>query len=95
MLNDKNLLVKILKPVINLKKNNIYFLDGIEVHEISVGNGRDEEIYNNFKEKSKGNLIGFLLMDIGEKVFLIDIEMKYINILKKKYKKKKIHNSPT
>ena len=59
MLNDKNLLVKILKPVINLKKNNIYFLDGIEVHEISVGNGRDEEIYNNFKEKSKGNLIGF------------------------------------
>ena len=59
MLNNENILVKILKPVINLKKNNIYFLDGIEVHEISVGNGRDEEIYNNFKEKSKGNLIGF------------------------------------
>lgn len=59
MLNNENLFVKILKPVINLKNNNIYFIDGIEVHEISVGNDRDEEIYNNFKEKSKGNLIGF------------------------------------
>lgn len=59
MLNNENLFVKILKPVINLKRNNVYLIDGIEVHEISVGNDRDEEIYNNFKEKSKGNLIGF------------------------------------
>ena len=57
---NKNIKVKVIKPVINLEKNNIYILDGIEIHEISVGNKEDEEKYNNYKNKSKGNLMGFL-----------------------------------
>ncbi|WP_294713231.1 glycosyltransferase family 4 protein [uncultured Fusobacterium sp.] len=60
ILRNKTIKVKVIKPVINLEQNNIYILDGIEIHEISVGNKRDEEKYNKYKNKSKGNLIGFL-----------------------------------
>ena len=65
-LRNENIKIKVIKPVINLEKNNIYILDGIEIHEVSVGNKEDEEKYNNYKNKSKGNLIGFLY---GYKIF--------------------------
>ena len=42
ILRNKTIKVKVIKPVINLEQNNIYILDGIEIHEISVGNKRDE-----------------------------------------------------
>lgn len=58
-LGNENIKIKVIKPVINLEKNNIYTLDGIEIHEVSVGNEEDEQKYNNYKNKSKGNLIGF------------------------------------
>ncbi|MFX0548402.1 glycosyltransferase family 4 protein [Hathewaya histolytica] len=51
--------VKIINPVINLGKNEVYDLDGIEVHKITVGNDEDQERYLKYKSKSKQNLLGF------------------------------------
>lgn len=57
--NNKDIKVKVLKPTLNLEKNNIYVLDGIEVHEIAIGNKKDIIKYENYKRKSKGNIFGF------------------------------------
>ncbi|WP_434304797.1 glycosyltransferase family 4 protein [Clostridium botulinum] len=55
----KDIIVKIINPVINLGKNDIYDLEGIEVHKITVGNDEDEQKYLKYKSKSKQNLFGF------------------------------------
>ncbi len=55
----KDIIVKIINPVINLGKNDIYDLEGIEVHKITVGNDEDERKYLKYKSKSKQNLFGF------------------------------------
>ncbi|EKS4342895.1 glycosyltransferase family 4 protein [Clostridium botulinum] len=55
----KDIIVKIINPVINLGKNDIYDLEGIEVHKITVGNNEDERRYLRYKSKSKQNLFGF------------------------------------
>ncbi|EPY6466765.1 glycosyltransferase family 4 protein [Clostridium sporogenes] len=55
----KDIIVKIINPVINLGKNDIYDLEGIEVHRITVGNNEDERKYLKYKSKSKQNLFGF------------------------------------
>ncbi|GAE03128.1 hypothetical protein CBO05C_2818 [Clostridium botulinum B str. Osaka05] len=55
----KDIIVKIINPVINLGKNDIYDLEGIEVHKITVGNNEDEQKYLKYKSKSKQNLFGF------------------------------------
>lgn len=55
----KDIIVKIINPVINLGKNDIYDLEGIEVHKITAGNNEDEQKYLKYKSKSKQNLFGF------------------------------------
>ncbi|MBD5639100.1 glycosyltransferase family 4 protein [Clostridium botulinum] len=55
----KDIIVKVINPVINLGKNDIYDLEGIEVHKINVGNNEDERRYLRYKSKSKQNLFGF------------------------------------
>ncbi|MBE6077740.1 MAG: glycosyltransferase family 4 protein [Clostridium lundense] len=55
----KDIIVKVINPVINLGKNDIYDLEGIEVHKITVGNNEDERKYLKYKSKSKQNLFGF------------------------------------
>lgn len=55
----RDIIVKVINPVINLGKNDIYDLEGIEVHKITVGNNEDEQKYLKYKSKSKQNLFGF------------------------------------
>ncbi|HIG0359173.1 TPA: glycosyltransferase family 4 protein [Clostridium sporogenes] len=55
----KDIIVKVINPVINLGKNDVYDLEGIEVHKITVGNNEDERKYLKYKSKSKQNLFGF------------------------------------
>lgn len=55
----KGINVKIINPVINLNKNEVYKLEGIEVHRITVGEKCDEEKYLRDKNRSKQNLLGF------------------------------------
>ena len=76
--NNNDIKVKILKPTLNLEKNNIYILDGIEVHEIAIGSIKDNKKYESYKEKSKGNLLGFFY-GYKRKAFF----NKYSDILKK------------
>lgn len=54
-----NIKVRIINPVINLGKDEIYNLDGIEVHRINVGSSEDENKYLKYKSKSRQNLFGF------------------------------------
>ena len=56
---NKGINVKIINPVINLRKNEIYNLEGIEVHRIAVGESEDEKKYLKYKNKSRQNLLGF------------------------------------
>ena len=52
--------VKVIQPVLNLGSNKTYYIDDIEIHKISIGNEYDERKYLSYKNKSKGNLLGFL-----------------------------------
>lgn len=52
--------VKVINPVINLPKSEIYFFDEIEIHKVSVGNEKNEKQYLRYKEKSSQNIIGML-----------------------------------
>ena len=76
--NNNDIKIKILKPTLNLEKNNIYILDEIEVHEIAIGSIKDSKKYESYKEKSKGNLLGFFY-GYKRKAFF----NKYSDILKK------------
>lgn len=51
--------VKVINPVINYTKNEVYDLDGIEIHKISVGDKKDEDKYLKYKRNSNGNIFGF------------------------------------
>lgn len=59
LIENNKVIVKVLKPTLKLEKNHIYNLDGIEVHEIAIGNIEDSKKYENYKKKSKGNILGF------------------------------------
>lgn len=56
---NKGYKVKIINPVINYNKSEVYDLDGIEIHKISVGNKKDEDKYLKYKKNSGGNIFGF------------------------------------
>jgi hypothetical protein len=51
--------VKIIFPTIGEGQDEIYTLDGIEVHKLSLGNSKDQQKYEGYKKKSKG-MIGYL-----------------------------------
>lgn len=51
--------VKIINPVINLEKNEIYDLEGIEVNRIAVGNENDLKKYEGYKKNSKDSILGY------------------------------------
>lgn len=56
----KGYIVKVINPVINHPKTEVYDLDGIEINKISVGNKKNEEQYLKYKEKSSANIIGMV-----------------------------------
>ena len=51
--------VKIIHPVLG-EKSNIEILDGIEIHNIGVGNEKDKKKYHNLKLKSNGGKLSFI-----------------------------------
>ncbi|MHC1749549.1 MAG: glycosyltransferase family 4 protein [Cellulosilyticaceae bacterium] len=51
--------VKIIYPVIGVGKNEIYDLNGIEVHQINIGDINAEKRYKGYKKKSQG-LLGYI-----------------------------------
>lgn len=56
---QRGYIVKVIQPILN-STTTINHLEGIEVHQIGVGNKKDKQNYDRLKHKSKDSILGYL-----------------------------------